>query len=262
MVDKEAERQHKILDQTDDKKSGVTPISLYEIDKAVFNWFNVQHPTTILGRQIPVLFGSWERFAQIQGMENGKDSKIDQIRDKNGRIKLPLIIINRTDSETIPERFVFKNNDSEPSFVFKKVIGGAKFNGGQRIPFNHDWVHDGRRDTNNPVYKVYRLPHPNFVVANYDIIFFSNYIKHSNTFQKKIFQNRIPDDIGFNGHFFYSQFLGYSNESTQEDLAGDERIIKHRFNLSVEGYLIKEEAIEVERTISKVSFTEESVNVI
>ena len=53
----------------------VTPVGLLEIDRTVYSWFNDKHSTVINGRRVPVVFGSWERWAQIQG--NREDENLN-----------------------------------------------------------------------------------------------------------------------------------------------------------------------------------------
>ena len=81
--------QHKSID--------VEGIGLLEIDRTVYNWFNNKHPTLINARKVPVVFGSWERWAQMQG--NKEDENLNSQRDHKGMIKLPIISISRGNVE-------------------------------------------------------------------------------------------------------------------------------------------------------------------
>ena len=90
----------------------VTPVGLLEVDRTVYNWFDVKHPTLINGRKVPVLFGSWERWAQIQG--NKADENLNNLRDQNGMIKLPMISITRGDVTFDDNRYVRKDKNGFP----------------------------------------------------------------------------------------------------------------------------------------------------
>ena len=98
----------------------IDDISILSVDKAVFDWFDKKHATMIKGRKVPVLFGAWERFAQMQG--NKADNSLNSMRDHNGMLKLPIISIRRGDIEPDDERFRPVSLDGEPSITIVKKI--------------------------------------------------------------------------------------------------------------------------------------------
>ena len=102
--------QHKSVD--------VEGVGLLEIDRTVYNWFNNKHPTLINARKVPVVFGSWERWAQMQG--NKEDENLNSQRDHKGMIKLPIISISRGNVEYDNERFVRKTEFNDPGVTIIK----------------------------------------------------------------------------------------------------------------------------------------------
>ena len=91
-------------------------VTLFSIDKAVYDWFNTKHATNIQGRRVPVMFGSWERFAQMQ--DNKQDDNLNRMRDPSGMLILPLISIRRGDVTYNVDRFVFQQADGGPRVKF------------------------------------------------------------------------------------------------------------------------------------------------
>ena len=238
----------------------VDEVTILSIDKAVYDWFDKKHATMIKGRKVPVLFGAWERFAQMQG--NKTDEGLNSLRDQNGMLKLPIISIRRGDVEPDDERFRPLTLGGEPSITIVKKIAESNFNNGQRIPFHNPYVqkqHFGSKvKKETPVYEVQRLPWPNFIKVPYTITFWSSYVKHSNMFHNMIWEDYILHDLDYNGYFFYSRFESSTDEGNQEDFSSEERIIRSSFNLLVDAYLINKSDIEFDRTPSKIIF-EESV---
>jgi hypothetical protein len=248
-----AEKKH---DQSETKE--VTEINLLVIDHAVHDWFNKKKPTVINGRKIPVMFGAWERFAQIQG--NKSDKNINTMRDKKGRVKLPLISIRRGDVVPNENRYVKTDIVGEPSISFTRKLATAKFDKFQRVPFTSKWKVGATYKTSEPVNEVVRIPFPSFVNVSYNITFWSSYVNHTNEFHKKIWKEYHVKDMEYNGFFFYAHFESSSDESNLEDFTSDERIIRHSFSLQVEAYLLERDDIRIDRTVSRISFKENVVD--
>ena len=236
----------------------IDEVTILSIDKAVYDWFDKKHPTQIKGRKAPVLFGAWERFAQMQG--NKTDDGLNNLRDHNGMLKLPIISIRRGDIEPDHERFRPVTLDGEPSITIVKKIAESNFNNEQRVPFHNPYVqkqHFGSKvKKEEPVYEVQRLPWPNFIKVPYTITFWSSYVKNSNQFHNMIWDDYILHDLEYNGYFFYARFDSSSDESNVEDFSSEERIIRSSFIMNVDAYLIDKGDIEFDRTPSKIIFEE------
>jgi hypothetical protein len=240
----------------------IDDISILSVDKAVFDWFDKKHATMIKGRKVPVLFGAWERFAQMQG--NKADNSLNSMRDHNGMLKLPIISIRRGDIEPDDERFRPVSLDGEPSITIVKKIAESNFRNSQRVPFHNPYVQKqyfgSKVKKEEPVYEVQRLPWPDFIRVPYTITFWSSYVKNANQFHNMIWDDYQLADLTYNGYYFYARFASSSDESNMEDFSGEERIIRSSFTLDVQAYLISTAGVEIDRTPSKIIFEENVIS--
>jgi len=222
----------------------IDQVRLLEIDKAVKQWLNDDISPMINGRKVPVIFGSWERFAQMQGTKD--DDTLNTLRDKNGMLKLPIISIRRSDITPSEDRYRKTTDDGkEPYIRITKKIAHAKFDN-KRVPFKKD----GRA-----VYEIQKLPWPAFINITYSITFWSSFIKHSNIVHSKIWPNWKPY-VNYNGFYFYTTITNSSDESNLDDFTTEERIIKNNYSVEVQAYLIDKDKIVTDRSISQFSFDE------
>ena len=74
-------------------------VNIFSIDKSVYDWFNTKHGTNIQGRKVPVLFGGWERFAQMQ--DNKQD---DNLTKENGDWKISDSEVREHDDFTLTQK--------------------------------------------------------------------------------------------------------------------------------------------------------------
>lgn len=246
------------LKNNDQKVIEIDDVHLFEIDKAIFNWFQTKRSMKIRDRTVPVLFGAWERFAQMQGARD--DDNLNALRDKDGMLKLPLISIRRENVTPLEDRYLKTNEDGAPSITFMQKIAHARFDN-VRVPFTEKWKVENRYKTMQPVYEVHRLPFPQFIQVEYMITFWSSYIKQANQFHNLIWGDYRPTDINYNGYFFHTWFEGSSDESNQEDFSSEERIIKQTFNLQVQGYIIDKKQVRIDRTPSRILLEEKIIDI-
>jgi hypothetical protein len=229
-------------------------VSVLSIDKAVFDWFDKKHPTMIKGRKVPVLFGGWERFAQMQG--NKEDESLNNLRDHNGMLKLPIISIRRGDIEPNNNRYRKITADGEPSIVVSKKIALGNVDKNKRVDFNYVEDDGLKASTENPVFEIHRVPFPDFINIPYTVTFWSSYIKDSNFFSDKIWSQYFLDDMEFKGYYFYAYFNNSTNDNNTNDFSGEERIIRSTYTLQLEAYLISKSNVKVNRTSSKIVLEE------
>ena len=237
----------------------VEGVGLLEIDRTVYNWFNNKHPTLINARKVPVVFGSWERLAQIQG--NKEDENLNSQRDHKGMIKLPIISISRGDVAFDNERYVTKDKNNNPAVTIIKRIAAAQFNPNERIPFQSKHKVAGGDgpiySSNAPVYEVQSVPYPDFVNITYTISFWSSYVSHVNKFHEMVWQDAYPTDFEYNGHRFFASIQTQSDEGNVENFSDEERIIRHTFDMNVQAYLLDiNPKIKIERTVTKIAIQE------
>ena len=230
-------------------------VSLFSIDKAVYDWFNTKHATNIQGRKVPVLFGGWERFAQMQ--DNKQDDNLNRMRDPSGMLILPLISIRRGDVTYNTERFVFQQADGAPRVKISERVAMSNFDADRRVPFDGPHMYStARRRSDAPVMEIATVPYPDFVTIPYTITFWSSYVRHANYFNDRVWQNAYPTDLTYKGYYFYAFIDSGTNENNEENYTDEERIIRSSFTMTVDGYLIKKNDVNVTRTASKMIMSE------
>ena len=230
-------------------------VSLFSIDKAVYDWFNTKHATNIQGRKTPVTFGSWERFAQMQG--NKYDENLNRMRDPSGMLILPMISIRRGDVTYNTDRFVFQQATGAPRVEISRRVAMSNFDADRRVPFDGPHMYStGRRRSDAPVMEIATVPYPDFVTIPYTITFWASYVRHANYFNDRMWQNAYPTDLTYKGYYFYAFIDSSTNENNEENYTDEERIIRSSFTMTVDGYLIKKNDVNVTRTASKMLMSE------
>ena len=230
-------------------------VNIFSIDKAVYDWYNTKHATNIQGRKVPVLFGGWERFAQMQ--DNKQDDNLNRMRDPSGMLILPLISIRRGDVTYNTERFVFQQADGAPRVKISERVAMSNFDADRRVPFDGPHMYStARRRSDAPVMEIATVPYPDFVTIPYTITFWSSYVRHANYFNDRVWQNAYPTDLTYKGYYFYAFIDSGTNENNEENYTDEERIIRSSFTMTVDGYLIKKNDVNVTRTASKMLMSE------
>ena len=230
-------------------------VNIFSIDKAVYDWFNTKHATNIQGRRVPVVFGGWERFAQMQ--DNKQDDNLNRMRDPSGMLILPLISIRRGDVTYNTERFVFQQADGAPRVKISERVAMSNFDADRRVPFDGPHMYStARRRSDAPVMEIATVPYPDFVTIPYTITFWSSYVRHANYFNDRVWQNAYPTDLTYKGYYFYAFIDSGTNENNEENYTDEERIIRSSFTMTVDGYLIKKNDVNVTRTASKMIMSE------
>ena len=230
-------------------------VNLFSIDKAVYDWFNTKHATNIQGRRVPVVFGGWERFAQMQ--DNKQDDNLNRMRDPSGMLILPLISIRRGDVTYNVDRFVFQQADGAPRIKISERVAMSNFDANRRVPFDGPHMYSSsRRRSDAPVMEVATVPYPDFVNIPYTITFWSSYVRHANYFNDKIWQDAYPQDLTYKGYYFYAFIDSGTNENNEENYTDEERIIRSSFTMTVDGYILKKNDVSVTRTASKMIMSE------
>ena len=230
-------------------------VDIHSLDKAVFDWFNTKHATNIQGRKTPVMFGGWERFAQMQ--DNKQDENLNRMRDPKGMLILPMISIRRGDVTYNTDRFVFQQAEGGPRVQLSRRVAMSNFDANRRVPFDGPHMYSSnRRRSDAPVMEVSTIPWPDFITVPYTITFWSSYVRHANYFNDRIWQNAYPQDLTYKGYYFYAFIDSSTNENNEESYTDEERIIRSSFTMTVEGYILKKADVNVTRTSSKMLMSE------
>ena len=203
-------------------------IGLKEIDTAVIKHIrNIMKPKVREQNEIisvPVLYGNEERWKSIKSRGT--------LRDKNGVIILPMIVIKRTSlgfNEDMPLSF---DNDVRGKFisVVRSSSGWSKSNRYDRFA-----VLTGQQ----PVQEYVKTGMPDFVVCSYSVVMMTSFIEQMNDLNTLWIEHLETYFGDQTSHRFLSSLDGdISNEIEMESQG--ERMIRNELSLSIKGYMIPE----------------------
>lgn len=199
-------------------------VTIYDIDHAV-KWFiqNVIRPTIDEDENlvnVPVLFSTGEKWAAAQ--------RAGYLRDKNGAIQSPLIMLRRT---SMDPRTDLENNN---------VLRGISYNTGNKMLFERKYTAANRYDRFSvynqitPMREFYAVDFPKFVSVNYDLVIWTNGMEHLNEICEQI--------IYYDGKAWGDayKFITYTDTPSFEltNDIGSDRIVRAAFTLRTQGHLI------------------------
>ena len=230
-------------------------IGLKDIDTAIIGHMNnIMKPRVKEANEmikVPVLYGNEERWKSVRGRGT--------LRDSNGAIILPVIVIKRTSlafDEAMPLSF---DMDVQSKFisVIRSSTGWSKNNRYSR--FN---VLTGQK----PIQEFVKTGMPDFVTCEYTIVMMTAYMEQMNdlnTLMIEHLETYWGDQTSY--RFLTGLGGGISNEEQMESQG--ERMIRNEFSMTVKGYMIPEftdnvfgKTAEVSRGYTKnVSFSEKIV---
>ena len=230
-------------------------IGLKDIDTAIIGHMNnimkprVKESNEII--RVPVLYGNEERWKSVRGRGT--------LRDSNGAIILPVIVIKRTSlafDENMPMSF---DMDVQGKFisVIRSSTGWSKNNRYSRFA-----VLTGQK----PIQEFVKTGMPDFVTCEYTIVMMTSYMEQMNTLNTLMIEHLETywgDQTSY--RFLTGLGGGISNEEQMESQG--ERLIRNEFSMTVKGYMIPEftdnvfgKTAEVSRDYSKsVTFSEKIV---
>ena len=203
-------------------------IGLKEIDTAVIKHIrNIMKPKVKEQNEVisvPVLYGNEERWKSIK--DRGT------LRDKNGVIILPMMVIKRTSvafDEAMPLSF---DNDVQGKHisVVRSSSGWSKNNRYDRFA-----ILTGQK----PVQEYVKTGMPDFVVCNYTIVMMTSFIEQMNDLNN-LWVEHLETYFGDQtSHRFLSSLSGdISNEIEMESQG--ERMVRNELTIEIKGYMIPE----------------------
>ena len=203
-------------------------IGLKEIDTSVIKHIrNIMKPKVKEQNEIisvPILYGNEERWKSIK--DRGT------LRDKNGVIILPMIVIKRTSvgfDDAMPLSF---DNDVQGKFisVVRSSSGWSKNNRYDRFS-----VLTGQK----PVQEFVKTGMPDFVTCSYSIVMMTSFIEQMNDLNS-LWIEHLETYFGVpTSYRFLSSLDGdISNEIEMESQG--ERMIRNEFTMTIKGYMIPE----------------------
>ena len=223
------------------------PSTIETIDTAFFRWVDEElglFTSTNKGwTKTPVIWVAAERAYQIK---NDKD-----LRGHKGRLKLPLITINRTSLIKDPSMkgVAWSHIPNRPDARGGAVVMARTINQYKTSEFANANSNDKTRGEKNSkvvnkktVYNVMYSPIPTYVVATYDIILRTEYQQQLNELFTP-FMTRTGQINDFfiksDGHRFEGFIQNdFSLDNNVSNLGDEERIYKTTVSIKILGYLL------------------------
>ncbi len=228
-------------------------IGVKEIDTAVIKHIrNIMKPKIKEQNEIisvPVLYGNEERWKSIKARGT--------LRDKNGVIILPIIVIKRTSlamNDQLPFSF---DNDVKGKFinVVRSSSGWSKNNRYDRFA-----VLTGQQ----PVQEFVKTGMPDFVICSYSVVMMTSFIEQMNDLNNLWIEHLETYFGDQTSYRFLSSLSGDISNEVEMESQG-ERMIRNELTIEIKGYMIPEftdtvfgKTAEMSRayTPKKVSFSE------
>ena len=203
-------------------------IGVKEIDTAVIKHIrNIMKPKIKEQNEVisvPVLYGNEERWKSIK--DRGT------LRDKNGSIILPIIVIKRTS---------LAMNDQLP-FSFDNDVKGKFIN---VVRSSSGWSKNNRYDRfailtgQQPVQEYVKTGMPDFVICTYSIVMMTSFIEQMNDLNNLWIEHLETYFGDQTTHRFLSSLSGDISNEVEMESQG-ERMIRNELTLEIKGYMIPE----------------------
>ena len=201
-----------------------TSIGLHTIDNAILKYLQekikpivTQHNKQI---KVPVIYGNPERWKSAQ--QDGA------LRDKNGMIQLPIMMIRRTGmTENQLNSPVNKYN----SYTFKTT-------------WNSRNIYDRFAVVNNvtPSEKYHVTKIPDYYDVIYEGLVWTEYMEQ---------MNKIIENVSFESNEYWGENNNYQFKTTIQDIqqvtdlpANDARLVKSKFSMKVKAYILPESSLD------------------
>ena len=203
-------------------------IGLKEIDTAVINHIrNVMKPVVRESNEIikvPVMYGNEERWKSVRGR--------GVLRDKNGVIILPVIVIKRTSLTMNPDMPLSFDNDVKGKYisVIRSSNGWSKNNRYDRFS-----VLTGQK----PVEEFVKTGMPDFVICSYSIVMMTAFMEQMNDLNTIMVEHLETYWGDSTSYKFLSALSGDISNEVQMESDG-ERLVRNELALEIKGYMIPE----------------------
>lgn len=258
------------------KVETLEPSTIETIDIGIFNYINEVfdlHTTTNSGfKKTPVIWLGTDRLSQVK---NNKE-----IRDSVGKIKLPLITINRDSIAKDPafkgsfQAHIFENSDYKGGAITRaRRIGQQKTRdhaNAKVAKAKNNTSETGKPDDNEKIiYEYLTSPIPTYVTIMYTVVLRTEYQQQMNDLMTP-FITRTGQLNTFlftqDGHR-YEAFIqsDFSENKNTTSLNEDERTFETKISIKVLGYLIgdgvnrEKPQITVRENIVEVKISRERV---
>ena len=203
-------------------------ITLYDIDEAILTQLQqLQLQVTDVGKQVkvPVFFGPPERWVSAQ--------RDGYIRDKQGKVLQPAMILKRSNSE----------NDSNLIFFNRYLDTPAMKLYSEHNKYTQFGALTGQ---NAPVNEIFNVLVPKHMLLTYHCIIWTALVEQMNQVVQTIVFN-TQDYWGSKKGFRFRVMVDGGYAHNVEIQAGDERLVKTEFDMKTHGYILPDSVTYLER---------------
>ena len=201
-------------------------ITLKDIDSSVISYVkNVIKPTVQEANEqvkVPIMYGNEERWKAVR--------KRGILRDKNGSLILPLIMLKRTSvekSDVIPG---YEHDIRRKYTEIVRSTGWSKENRYTRFAVQNNEL---------PIYENLVTTIPNYVNITYEFVLWTNFIEQMNPLVETFMEY---DKTYWGDKDTYRFICNLDSVSDASEMAQDgERFIKSTFSVTTKAYLLPEE---------------------
>ena len=254
----------------------IPPCGVEDVDVAVFNLFDKEINLQVMSNvtdviKVPVVFAAGEKWAMLKNNRPLRDRNntlilplITVMRTDVSQNASEDIVgrgINQQVGELVIKRRLNSNDRSYQSLINRLLIPNqdnlmmadgtatgdqpttARDVGSLALTsegFNGALL---KQDRLNNVYETIVVPTPQFYTAKYQVTIWTQYTQHANQIVEKLFSSLLPQGQSWKlsttkGYWFIARFDdgSLSTETNFEDIAQQERFIKHTFTMSVPAY--------------------------
>ena len=248
------------------KSAPVEPSTIENIDTGLYEWVKGLGLSTVTNdgfKRSSVIWLGTERAFQIK---NDKE-----LRDSVGKLKLPLITVNRDSINKDPtfkgafQANMFEENDYRGGTIeIKRVIKQDKTRNFANADSSR--VRNGdetrRRNNSKVVYEYLTIPIPVYVTMMYTIVLRTEYQQQMNDLIAPfiVSTGQINSFVFENAGWNYEAFIQpeFAENKNVDNLGEEERMFETKIQIKVLGYLIGE---GINRVKPKVSARENQVQV-
>ena len=211
----------KNLSFNDDVVQSNFEIGLEDHDRTILKHIeNVIRPQLYQNNQlinVPVSVGNNEIWQTIQ--QEG------YYRDKNGKLLVPFIVLNRSNVE--PNREYI--NKIDPSFPQTNFVIETSYN--KRNSYDKFSI----LNNISPQKEIHVVQVPDYVTLTYDVFMITNFFSHMN----HLVESFIYANNSYWGDEKYKFKVLFDNISNSTEFAiGEERFIKNEFSIKLNGYIL------------------------
>jgi hypothetical protein len=208
------------------EKEYIKGVNLIDIDTTIADYMrNVIIPDLSENGnvvKVPLIYGNAERWEGAR--KNG------YLRDQRGQIQIPMVMFKRNSVERDSTMQHFKEGLYMPTY--KKYSSKNKY---EKFKIQNNVI--------PPVYELYNVRIPSYVVVSYEVMIWTSFTEHMNIILEA-FQYATDRYWGReDGYRFRSRIDSFDTQ--QEVAEGNERLIRTTFTVSVNAYLLAETYNEI-----------------